>query len=64
MTITLGAVATAVFTVADWPLPAFRAILVGAPRRRCVMVGDVPVRVGPELVAVIVYWVPTGRCRS
>ena len=52
VTSTLGLVATAVPTVADWLLPALSAILVGG--LTVVMLGLVPVRVGPLLVAVMV----------
>ena len=56
MTSTRGAVATAVLTVAVWPLPPFRAIRVGVPAM-VVMAAVVPVR--PALTPVTVYTVPT-----
>ncbi len=52
VTSTLGAMATAVPTVADWLLPAFRVILVGG--LTVVIPALVPVQVGPLLVAMTV----------
>ena len=53
VTSTLGSAVTAVPTVADWPLPAFRAILLAGPTT--LMAALVPVLVeGMVLVAVTV----------